>query len=282
MTGPALRFAIWLLLVGGLGLLAPARVDAAPRLDAFPGYSSSGYARLGTHYPLAIELQGDGPSLKGFLEISQGQFGGQPIRVPIELPSGTTKRVIVPLFASSANFAGMDVRLLNENGKVVAERLGAGLTTFAPESVIMGTLPGQAQSAPGFPEANSNRSSADVRPLAARLDPGLFPDNALALEGLNSLYLNSRRALELKEPQIAALQSWVASGGHVIVAIESATDVTATAWLSELLPARVAGGGTVAASGVFQRFLGARTGPGFGVLQPLFSFFLRRRRAAPI
>ena len=240
------------------------RLDAAPRLDAFPGYSSGGYARLGSYFPLAIELQGDGPTVTGFLAVSTPGSGGTAVRFPMELPPNTTKRVILPLFASAGNATTIDVKLFTEAGKLVAERSGASLVTLAPESVLVGTLPGQAQSAPIFPERPGNQANNEVRAVMVRMDPGLFPDTPVALEGLNALYLHSRRALELKEPQYAALQTWVASGGHVIVAIENSTDVTATDWLRRLLPARVSGVVTKPAAGVFQRFLGAEPGAGPG------------------
>ncbi len=256
-----IRFAVrfWLGLV--CLVIGPA-LSAAPRLDAFPGYSTAAYARLGTHYPLALELQGDGPTVRGYIEVSAGNFGGNPVRFPIELPAGTTKRVMLPLFASSPNAVALDIRLVNEAGTTVAERKNVQVVTLAPEAVIVGTLPGQAQSSPGFPEPPANRANSDLRPLAARMDTGLFPDDSLALEGLNALYLNSRRALELKEPQYTALLAWAAGGGHVIVAVDNPTDVSATSWLKELLPAKVTGGATAPAAQTFQRFLVAGTGPG--------------------
>lgn len=241
-------------------------LQAAPRLDVFPGYSSAGYARLGSHYPLVLELQGDGPTINGYLEISVGN-SGNPIRMPMELPSGTTKRVFLPLFAASPNSTLIDVRLINESGKAVLERKGSQVITLAPEAVIVATIPGQVQSSPAFPEPSPIRANSELKPLVARMDPGLFPDSPLALEGLNSIYLNSRRALELKEPQYAALQAWVAGGGNVIVGIENPTDVSATPWLRELLPAKVSGVVTVPAAQAFQRFLSASSGPGKATLQ---------------
>ena len=270
MTRPALhrsasltaRSLAWLLAALGVWPV----LHAAPRLDVFPGYANT--ARLGTHYPVALELQGDGPTLRGFVELSQGQFGGSPIRIPIELPPGTTKRIVVPLFSSTANFAGIEARVVNEFGKVVAENKSTQLNIVSGESVLFGLLPGSVQNAPAFPDGTKdNRTVSDIRPLTVRFDPGLFPDNPLALEGLNGLYLNSRRALELKEPQVIALQSWVANGGHVIVAIENPTDVNATPWMQELLPAKVGGVASLRTTDAFHKFLRSARGPGRTTLE---------------
>ena len=150
------------------------RLDAAPRLDAFPGYSSGGYARLGSYFPLAIELQGDGPTVTGYLTVSTPGSGGTTVRFPMELPPNTTKRVILPLFASGSATT-IDVKLFTEAGKMVAERSGVSLVTLAPESVLVGTLPGQAQSAPIFPERPGNQANNEVRPVMVRMDPTAMP-----------------------------------------------------------------------------------------------------------
>ena len=260
-----MRFAVrfWL---GFTWLLVSPWLAAAPRLDAFPGYSSAGYARLGTHFPLALELQGEGPTVRGHILVTAGSVGS-PVRYPVELPAGTTKRIILPLFAASPGGLTLDIQLVNEFGKTVAERRGVGVIVLAPEAVLVGTLPGLAQSSPGFPESPANKANSDLRPLAARMDAGLFPESALALEGLNAIYLSSRRALDLKEPQYAALLAWAAGGGHVIVAVENPTDVTATPWLQDFLPAKVNGVASVPAARIFQEFLKGTTGPGRAELQ---------------
>ena len=64
-----------------------------------------------------------------------------------------------------------------------------------------------------------------------------FPDNPIALEGLNVLYLNSEKAIDLKLEQVTALLGWVRGGGHLIVAIENPGDVNGTPWLRQFLPA---------------------------------------------
>jgi hypothetical protein len=63
-----------------------------------------------------------------------------------------------------------------------------------------------------------------------------FPDNPIALEGLDALYLNSEKALGLKANQITALLAWIQEGGRLIVGVEQLGDVNSTPWLQQLLP----------------------------------------------
>src|SRR5262249_39660699 len=78
--------------------------------------------------------------------------------------------------------------------------------------------------------------SLELQPPSARFLPSIFPDNPLVLEGLDTLYLNSEKASELKDNQISALYAWLYSGGHLIVAVEQITDIAAARWLQNLFP----------------------------------------------
>jgi hypothetical protein len=63
-----------------------------------------------------------------------------------------------------------------------------------------------------------------------------FPDNPLVLEGLDSVYLSSEVAADLRASQVTALLSWMNAGGHLIVGIEQISDITASPWLRGVLP----------------------------------------------
>ena len=80
------------------------------------------------------------------------------------------------------------------------------------------------------------RTIDDSKYSAARLQTALFPDNPLALEGIDLLYLSSERAANLSVGQVNALMEWLQRGGHLVLGVEQLTDVNATPWLRELLP----------------------------------------------
>ena len=222
------------LIAAWLALATGPATWAKIQFDVFPGYDTS--ARAGAWYPVAVEVLNDGPSFDAVVELNSGQA---TVRVPLELPTNTRKRFVVPMFNTSRNFLSVDGRLLDSRGKMREEQTGKRVTVQGWEIPLMGALPGSFSGAPGFPEIQ--QSQPGWQPRVARMQPELFPDSPMALEGLNSLYLNTTRALELKEPQVRALQAWVHGGGQLIVAVDQPTDVSATPWLKALLPAEIGG-----------------------------------------
>jgi hypothetical protein len=82
--------------------VAVARAEV--RFDVFLGYD--GTVREATWFPITCEIMNSGPAFSGFIEVSPGSYGkGQTQRLPIELPTGTLKRVIIPTFAPAEKFA---------------------------------------------------------------------------------------------------------------------------------------------------------------------------------
>lgn len=210
------------------------RAWAKIQFDVFPGYDTT--ARAGAWYPVGVEIFNDGPGFNGIVELDAGQG---PVRIPLELPTNTRKRFSVPLFNPSRNFLSVDGRLFDDRGKLREEQAAKRVTVQGWEVPLLGALPGSFAGAPGFPEIPQQQ--AGWQPHVARLQPELFPDSPVALEGLNSLYLNTARALELKEPQVRALQAWLHGGGQLVVAVDQPADVNATPWLRALMPASLEG-----------------------------------------
>src|SRR5439155_27186809 len=102
----------WFLLIGLL--TAAANIRGAVRLDVFVGYD--GILTQGGFFPVVFEVFNDGPPFNGLLELSPGQFGqGQIRQVPVELPTGTLKRLVIPVFsAQQYGFSSWNIRLLDD------------------------------------------------------------------------------------------------------------------------------------------------------------------------
>lgn len=215
-------------------LLSPLTVRAAVQFDVFLGYD--GVGREACWLPIVCEIKNDGPPINGFVEVSPASYSrGQAQQIPVELPTGTLKRVTIPVFAISRHSPMWNVRLANERGKTVAEQ-----TAQRPrrqvgwEIPLMGSL---ARTASGAPSIRSiARDQQDVQPLAARFQASIFPDNPLVLEGLDAIYLSSEVAVALRSSQANALIGWMNAGGHLIVGIEQVSDVTSLSWLNSLMP----------------------------------------------
>ncbi|MEW6303898.1 MAG: hypothetical protein AB1705_10530 [Verrucomicrobiota bacterium] len=246
------RWARWTALCAWC-LLLPAPAQAALQFDVFLGYDN--IVREANWFPVVCEVHNDGPSFKAVFELTSEQGGrGQARRMAVELPTNTRKRFVIPVFGSGGRYNVWHARLVDERGKVRAEATNLrARKDVSWRTMVIGAVPRTFAGAPSMPEGRSSR--ADIQPEVARMQPDVFPDSAIALEGLNVIYLNSEKALDLKLPQINALIAWVQAGGHLIVAVEQASDVNGTPWLKALLPCEFTGVATATSDGALQEWL---------------------------
>src|SRR5262245_16020700 len=102
-----------------LASAGPAR--AVLQFDVFLGYDS--IVPEASWFPVVCEIKNDGPAFTSTVELGPGNYNeGQTTRLTVELPTGTLKRVVIPVFSSMRG--GMwDIRLLDERGKTRAEQL---------------------------------------------------------------------------------------------------------------------------------------------------------------
>ena len=242
--GPAL----WVLL---LTLLLAGPAQAAVRFDMFVGYD--GIVPMGSWFPIAFEIQNDGPPFTATVEIAPGQFNSAQNRtMVVELPTGTTKRFIIPTFNAGSYYPTWSARVLDERRRVRAEttsqrvrRLNEALVPLAAAITRV---------VPTLPELKTKQD--ELRPIFARLQPSVFPDNPLSLEGLDTLYLSSERALDLKANQVGPLLAWLHGGGHLIVGLEQINHLSGSgAWLKQLLPVEAAGMTSVSSHDELQSWL---------------------------
>jgi hypothetical protein len=229
----------WLALA--LGALGSAH--GAIQFDVFLGYGgqptgADGLVREAGWFTVGCEIQNDGPSFNATFELSPaGRGRGQQVRrFALELPTNTRKRFTIPAFVGAGYGSAWDAQLLDERGRVRAEKTGLRPRTLAWETFLLGAVPRSFGGLPRLPELLVNNKSSNVQPLVARLPVEQVPDNAIALEGLDALYLNSEKAIELKQGQAEAVVTWVQAGGHLIVGIEQPADLNAALWLQSLLP----------------------------------------------
>lgn len=96
--------------------------------------------------------------------------------------------------------------------------------------------------------------------MVARFQPNLFPDNPIALEGLDTIYLSSEKALELKVNQVNALLAWLHSGGHLVVGVEQIIHINGAGWLHDLLPCDLTELTVVPEHADLQRWLSGESG----------------------
>ena len=207
-------------------------VNAEVRFDVFMGFS--GKARNGEWFPVTVEIENDGPTFNGEIEIKPSSFNEQSIRYKIELPNNTRKRLSIPVFNNS-NYR-WNAKLLND-GKVVSKNDNLRIDSIPWFSKLFAAVSGQQSSGPILPETRFKNNNANRRfsPGVVNIQADIFPDNPVTLHGLSSLYLNSKRAINFRAEQASAVSIWVRSGGHLILGVDQPSDITGTPWLRELL-----------------------------------------------
>ncbi|MBI3192378.1 MAG: hypothetical protein HYZ36_06910, partial [Pedosphaera parvula] len=237
-----------------LGCWAPA-TRAALQFDVFLGYDN--LVREANWFPVACEIFNDGPTFTGVFELTSEAGGrGQARRYVLELPTNTRKRFVIPVFGSGGRYGVWSARLLDQHGRTRGEAPNLRpRREVSWETVVLGALPRTFGGLPAMPEVKTSRN--DLQPAVARLQTDYFPDNPLALEGLDALYLNSEKALDLKVNQVNALLAWLNGGGHLIVGVEQPGDVNGTPWLRNLLPCQLTGVATIADQTAFHDWLTA-------------------------
>lgn len=246
-------------LAAGL-LLAAATARAALQFDVFLGYD--GIGREACWLPIVCEIKNDGPPINGFIEVSPASYSrGQSHQVPVELPTGTLKRVTIPVFAIGRHTPMWNIRLANEKGKTIAEKTAERTRRQVGwEIPLMGALSRTASGAPAI--AKIARDQQDSQPYAARFQPSVFPDNPLVLEGLDAIYLSSEVAGALRVSQANALVGWMNAGGHLILGVEQVSDITALGWLRGLMPVEPKDMKTIAGHTELQAWLKSPLGYG--------------------
>ena len=258
-------FILALFLVFSAGAIRAQQIQ----FDVFVGYGDLGGGGVvpeASWFPVVCEIKNNGPTFNGVIEINAGNMGqAQNVRVAVELPTGTLKRLSIPVFNAGRYQRGWDFRIVDERGRLRAEHPGATpRSTLTSGTTLMGALP---RSLGGTPVIRSvQQPSQEYQPVVARFaEAAIIPDNPLVWEAMGAFYLNSEKAPNLTDPQVAALEAWLNNGGHLIVAVEAVSDVTATPWLRSLVPIDLTGTRSVKEHRGIQQWLrAAYTTPGSG------------------
>jgi len=236
-----------------LVLLLPLNLRAALQFDVFLGLDT--YVPEASWFPITCEVYNDGPAFNGTIEVTGGMNqGGFPRLAPVELPTGTRKRITVPVFCSGSYNGEWNVRLIDSNGKTREERPNLRPRAIVQRgTVLVGSLSRVNSWAPTFLKPLSQQTQ--WQPVAARFLTPLFPENPIMLEGLDAIHLSSERATELRAQQVTALRSWINSGGHLILAVDQIGDVNGLPWLRSLVPMELSGVNQLQPGAAFENWL---------------------------
>ena len=231
----ACLLAVVAVLVSSL-LIAPASASAADGLKMDARALMQGHARAGSWFAIAIDMQNDGPTVTGELRISGGLESKTRFGTPVELATGSRKEYL--LYALPPTFGGnMTVELVSDE-KVLAKapvaialhdqsQLVVGLVSENPARLV-----GQFDLLP-----NQNGIAPVIVPLAA----ADLPERVQAWSPLDRLIWQDVDAASLSPGQLAALRTWVAGGGRLVIVGGTATADALSGFPDDLLPYRPTG-----------------------------------------
>ncbi len=198
------------------------------QFDVFLGHD--GTVRPGAWNPAVVEILNSGPDMDAVVEVASDRMGAATTRVPIALPTNSRKRLTIPVFSTGTGF---ECRLLDPKGRVLRDKPIGQVRTVDWDAPLVGSFAESSQGGPSLPVTGSSERDTD-QPRVVRLRPEMFPDSALALESLSSIYLGASKAPGLREVQVVALLQWVACGGQLIVGLDRLGDYTSLTWLQKL------------------------------------------------
>jgi hypothetical protein len=226
---------LWALLLACVLLLPGTRPaaaqDAGLTLEVLPGFD--GNYRVSEWYPVTVIASNDGPDLQGVLEWSYPNNDQRLVfERAVDLPQGARKRLT--FYALSNDFVRFaELRLLVDGNPRYEDQIR--LSPIEAERMVVGVLSSDS--------ALLNSLNA-VTPINAsgitvvRMQPELLPDIAMALGGIDALFIHDIATADLSAAQRTALDLWVRLGGSLVVSGGVTAERTVPG-LEDLLPVTV-------------------------------------------
>jgi len=217
-----------------IGILSPAVVGAAGDGPVMTAKALlQGHVRAGSWFAVAVDVENAGPAVTGELRITGGTDSKTRFGTPVELATGSRKRYL--LYAQPPTFGGnMKVQLVSGD-KVVSEAKVA--TALHDQSqLVVGVVSENPARIVG--ELKLLPSQNGVPPTIVPLTPEDLPERLQAWSGIDRLVWQDVDAARLAPGQLAALRSWIAGGGRLVITGGTAGADALAAFPDDLLPYR--------------------------------------------
>ena len=201
-----------------------------------------GYYRQNHWVPVYVNVANSGASVDGEVRVivnPDSPTDRVVYNAPVALPTQSDKRVTlyvrVPAFASN-----LDVELVAEDGRLLAEVKTSQMNLLPPEGLLYGVVtpdPGEF----GFLE---NVTGGRLDTAVAFLELVDLPEKPSAWNGLDVLVIHDSDSGQLSVDQQEGLAKWVDTGGQLVVTGGGAWQKT-TAVFQEQLPITITGSESV-------------------------------------
>lgn len=198
-----------------------------------------GYYKSQFWLPVQVTAANSGPAVEGEIRVVvDNSVTSDPLvyNTPISLPTQSNKRVTLLLNVANSGVPAYAVELLDEDGTVVARTLTNNLRMEAFDNLLYGVVSTDAGELDFLENVRGGRSDAAV----AFLDIEDLPPVAAAWNALDIVLFNDVDTGQLTAEQLQALQSWVSTGGQLIVSGGPGWQKTAAAF-GDMLPVTLSG-----------------------------------------
>lgn len=191
------------------------------------------FYRPGYWLPLQIQVQNEGIGFSGRLTVrpeTSGRAVNSAYSTPIDLPTGSDKTVFLYIQAQQSS-GTLIVELIDEEGVRFAER-AVGITAVNPNDSLHMVVSGTA--ANSIPLNTVSQMAYISR--QGRWEVDNVPPDVAAMEAIDTLILYDVESEQFTLDQLEAIEAWVLTGGHLIVAGGPGWTQTTSALDDELLP----------------------------------------------
>ena len=192
-----------------------------------------GHVRAGSWFAVAVDAENAGPAVTGELRITGGADSRTRFGTPVELATGSRKEYL--LYAMPPSFGGnMKVQLVSGD-RVLAESTVA-VALHDQSQLVVGVVAENPAKVVGQLDLLPNQNG--VQPVIVPLTPADLPERIQAWSALDRLIWQDTDAASLTPGQLAALRTWIAGGGRLVIIGGTAGADALSAFPDDLLPYR--------------------------------------------
>lgn len=192
-----------------------------------------GHARVSSWAAIEVDLQNDGPSVDGELQMNGGSQGTVKYAMAVNLPTGSHKTYV--LHAQPPQF-GRNVKIDLVAGGTTVGSVQVAYLTHDQNQLLIGVI---AERPAGIvSELKLPQNIFGSTPAVVTLGIADLPERAEGWSGLDRLVWQDVDSNQLSTAQLTALRAWIAAGGRLVIAGGTAGINTLSAFPDDLLPYR--------------------------------------------
>jgi hypothetical protein len=192
-----------------------------------------GHARVGSWVAVSVHLKNDGPAIDGELRIAGGTQSQTQFSVAANLPTQADKTFVV--YAQPPTF-GTELQVLLVEGDRTVASVKAQFSADDGTQLVVAVVAEHPERIVGSLHLLPNQNQ--VAPLVMSLAPEDLPERVEAWTSIDRMIWQDVEADRLTTGQLAALASWVAGGGRLVIAGGTTGPNTLAGFPDALLPYR--------------------------------------------